>query len=322
MGVLASNLAVTAEQRWASPRLTQWFVATYCAWVLLGSVWGWYRYCDVNGTASARVVFIHTTSEHVWVYGDMTIHQYIGDPHRCRFVGDTRLRATTENPRILKLSFMFRNVRHDVRLTVLRYPGPVKHTVGSLFSHSITVSIPLPAGESDVELLCSQQDVQYVIATVELAKNETGQQEIEIERSWIPFLERGGVQLALGSGWFPPLPDLATERPFTDTGRQAYLSLTVQEPGDYELVLGWMPTDVSYGEPSILLDGKECPMEMTPGPDPASCSIVQLRLQKEHVLSVSLNDRIVSPLSRLKNRDGRFLGFRIPWNLLEMYRTK
>ena len=322
MGVLDSNLVVAAEQRWASPRLTRWFVGMYCAWILLGSVWSWYRHCDVNGTASARVVFTHSRSERVQAYGDVTIHQYIGDPRQVRFVGDTRLRITSEHPRILKLLLMFRHVNHDERMTVRLHPGAVADTAGLLFGHSVTTTIPLPAGEHDVELSFSQQDVQYVLSTVELLKNETGQKEIVTERSWLPFLERGGVQFGVGSGWFLPLPDLAGKRPFTDTGRQAYLLLTADEPGDYELVLPWMPTDTSYGKPLVLLDGKECSMEVTPGPDPASCAIIQFRLQKEHVLSVQLNDRIVSPLSRWQSCDGRFLGYRIPWNLLEMNRKR
>jgi len=322
MGVLTSNLAVAAEQRWTSPRLTRWFVAIYCAWVFLGSVWSWYHYCDVDGAASAQVAFVHTRTERVRAYGDVTIHHYIGDPLLVRFVGDARLQITIEQPKVLKLSLMFRNVRHDERMTVRRYPGPMEHTVGSLFSQSVTLSIPLAAGQHDVELSFIQQDTQYTMSTVELAMNETGRPEIVTERSWLPFFERGHVRLAVGSGWYLPLPDLATERSFTDTERQAYLLLTADEPGDYELVLPWLPNDASYGEPSVLLDGKECPMVVTPGPDPVSYAITQLRLQKQHVLSMKLNDRIVSPLSQWKNRDVRFLGFRVPWDLLEVRRKK
>lgn len=325
MGVLTPNL-VAVEQRWTSPRLTRWFVGIYCTWILLGSIWSWYRYCDVNGAASAHVVFIHTRSERVRAYGDVTIHQYIGDPHELRFVGDTRLQVTTEHPRSLKLSLMFDNVHEDGQMTVRRRPGAVERTVDSLFCHSVTFLVPLPVGDHGVELLFNQKDIQYMMSTVELVKNgadvEARQQEIAIERNWMPFFERGGVQISIGSGWFLPLPDLAAERPFSHTGRQAYLLLTAEKPGDYELVLPWMRADRSYREPSVLVDGKECPMEVTSGAHVVSHAKVRLRLEKEHVLSIKLRDKIVSPLSQWADRDERFLGYQVSWNTLEMHRKE
>lgn len=312
------------KQHWTSPRLTRWFVAAYLGWILLGSVWSWYRHCDVNGAAPARVVFIHTTSERVEANGHVTIHEYVSNPHKCRFVGDVHLTVHAEASKLLKLSLEFRNVGPDGRMTVRSHAGATEQVISPLSSHTVGVSIPLSDGEQIIELSFDQGDVQYSISRLELADNDndTAQNRILTSRSWIPYFKRGGVQFSVGAGWFLPLPDLTSERPFTHTARYAYLLLGAEQPGDYELVFPWLRSTREYGQPSLLLDGKDLsPTEATPGP-PESRTRVRLHLEREHVLSVRLNDRIVSPVSRWEHFDSRFLGYQVPWNLLKIHRIE
>jgi len=317
------NLSVALEQLWVSTRLTRWFMGCYCAWILLGSVWGWYQYCDVNGSVFARVTLVHTTLNKVDAFGRVAIHEYTGDARRVRFVGDARLEVVSGSASVLGLSLQFRNVCHDDQMTVRCRPSNVESSVGSLFGHSVKVSIPVPPGEQEVELSFGQNDVQYVISAVDLALSPSESGAIVAKRAWRPFLERGGVRFAMGSGWTPVLPNLGVVDPFNHTGRHAYLLLTVDEPGDYDLVLPWVPTDPSYGRPTILLDGHECSMnlvEAKPGLERVWRSLIRLRLQDKHVLCVRLNEKIVSPFSQWASRDRRFLGLQIPWNWMEVRR--